>query len=137
VQALLKNKIFWYIVIAVIVILAVYFVGKKFGVIKAAVPDIKPLPNNGQGIPTGWTAEIVAQQIYDAMFGGLLWGMGSDEDKIFDTLTPLTDDQLAATYNTYNTMFHSDGSGTLISDFQSELSGDDLTRVLSYFNSVI
>lgn len=136
-QALLKNRIFWYVVIGIVVILAVYFVGKKFGVIKAAVPDIKPLPNNGEGIPDGWTAEIVSQQLYDAMFGGVLWGMGSDEDKIFDTLTPLTDDQLAATYNTYNTMFHSDGSGTLISDFQSELSGNDLTQALAFFNSVI
>lgn len=135
--ALTKSKYFWYVMIAIIIILSVYFIGKKFGVIKAAQPDVKPLPNNGQGIPEGWSAQIVCQQLYDAMFGGGLWGAGTDESKIFNTLTPLTDDQLVATYNTYNTLYHTDGEGTLLTDFQSELSGDDLTRALAFFNSVI
>lgn len=131
---LLKNKYLWYVVITIAIIISIYLLGKRFGVLATQTPQVKPLPNNGEGIPTGWTAEGVAQQLYDAMFGGSLFGAGTDEDKIFNTLTPLTDDQLAATYNTYNTLFHPDGNGTLNTDLQSELSGDDLTRALAFFN---
>lgn len=135
-EALTSNKYFWYIMMAIIIMLTVYFAGKKIGVIKASQPQTAPLPNNGSGIPDGWSANNVANQLYDAMFGGGFWGAGTDEAKIFSTLLPLTPDQCTAAYNTYNVLYYPKGESNLIKDFQSELSGDDLTKALSFFPNI-
>lgn len=117
-----SNKWFWIVVISLILILAIYFTGKAAG----RRPQVK-LPDNGSGIPTGWDPGPAAINLHEAMNG---WG--TDEDRIFDTLSQLTIDQCAAVYNEYNTRYNSN----LLDDLTSELSGNDLTNALSYFNGI-
>lgn len=87
-----------------------------------------PLPNNGGGIPLGWTAVIPVQRLISAMDG-----VGTDENEIFETLEGLTNDQLAAIINEY----YNTTNDKLIDRFSEELSADDLTRALFYFKDVL
>ena len=121
-QGILKNKWFWIGVIVFILIIAIYYTGKAAG----RRPQVK-LPNSGSGIPTGWDPGPAAINLHEALSG---WG--TDEDRIFDTLSQLTPDQCAAVYNEYNTRYNAN----LLDDFEEELSGNDLTNALSYFNGI-
>jgi hypothetical protein len=115
-----KKPIIIFVVILVF-LAGVYFYGKSKG-------RILPLPTNGNGIPDGWTAVLSVEKIRGAMDG-----LGTDEAAIFETLEPLTRDQLAAIYNEYE---HRTGDN-LFDRFREELSGSDLTRALYYFKDVI
>lgn len=103
-----------------------YKQGKKAG-------GIIKYPNNGSGIPAGWSPRPSVIQLENAFCPNGLWGCpGTDESLIFATLNPLTDDQLAAVYNDYRNKNGED----LLGKFNDELSGDDLTRALAYFSFI-
>jgi len=130
---LLYNKWFWIAVLFVIIILYVYNQGKE-----AATGKQAPLPNSGAGIPVGWTPNPAAVTIHNAMdTGGVLWGVwnyGTDEDTIFNTLQPLTLDQRVAVNNEFNKLYQAESEMTMVQWFESELDGEDLSRVMALFN---
>jgi hypothetical protein len=84
------------------------------------------LPSGGTGIPPGWNPRIITERLLNAMEG---WG--TDEEAIFNALSGLSQDQLAAVYNDFNTLLPK--GKTLFEWFRSELSGDDLIRALNFF----
>lgn len=99
-----------------------FFFKNKYGKVE--------LPNNGQGIPFGWSPTQSVIEIEDT-FGN--WFTDDDEPRLFSILSDKTKDQLAAIYNEYYRMY-----GEKITDqFKDHLSGDDLTRALSFFNGII
>lgn len=72
--------------------------------------------------------EDVAQGLYDAMKGGMLFGMGTDEQAVFALLGKIKDgNSLAAIEKIYQQKFNS----TLIADIKSEFSGKDLQKIIS------
>jgi len=87
-----------------------------------------PLPDNGSGIPDGWspTGEVI-------ILRNAFNGFGTDEEAIFDALNNKTADQLIAIKNEYANRYHVD----LLDEFNAELSGDDLQRALNYYNGII
>lgn len=119
------------VVAVVIIIIIIYSIGKAAG----KGPKQKPLPNGGQGIPEGWDPIPSATELHDAMFGNngyIITGWGTDETKIFATLSNLTPDMAAATENAYNAKYYPKGNGDLVSDLENELSGQDLLTAMSY-----
>ena len=103
--------------------------------LKRSFGDLMIFTNSNKGNKGGF--EVVeqgdfnprpyAQKLYDAMEG---WG--TNESKIFSTLNPLNSDQIQAVKKYFNTYF---GEGESLEDwFNSELSGDDLDKALSYLN---
>lgn len=97
--------------------------GKKAGV---TVPI--PLPDNGSGIPAGWSPTADVIRLRNAFNG-----FGTDEEGIFNTLTGKTNDQLIAIRNEYAHRYSED----LIERFNDELSGDDLTRALQFYQGLV
>lgn len=87
-----------------------------------------PLPNNGSGIPDGWSPTGDVVKLRNAMDG-----FGTNEEGIFDTLTGKTSDQLIAIKNEYGHRYNED----LIEAFNSELSGDDLQRALEFYKGLV
>lgn len=83
---------------AIAFITAVFLVGKKLG--KGNNPNPRKLPNNGSGIPDGWSAESIARQILDAFDG--LFTSTSKKLFVLGNMQTLTDDQLTAVYNRFN-----------------------------------
>ena len=125
-----RNNI--YAITGVIVVAIAYFIykqGKKAG-------SIIEYPNNGTGIPRGWSPRPVVTQLKQAFNpSGNTWMSafdGTDEDLIWSALSNLTDDQLAAVYNDYI----QDTGRSLIDDLRRELSGDDLQRAMQYFSFI-
>ena len=112
-----------------LVILFIYFSGKKSGKDKnRKPPKPAPLPNNGQGIPQGWSPSGPAIRLHSAMEG---WG--TDYEAIWNALTGLTNDQLAAVKNEFDRRFHQEGDGDLFEWFEDDMSGDNLGRAMGYF----
>jgi hypothetical protein len=130
----IKSKWFWIATAAIIIVWYFYSEGKK-----AAEGTQAELPNNGTGIPAGWTPGADAMGLHDEMDNGS-WlmgaGYGTDEEKIWSILTGKTDDQLISIYNEFNRLYQADSGMTLIGWFNEDLSGDDLTRALDYFNGL-
>jgi hypothetical protein len=130
---LLYNKWFWVIVLLVIIIWYVYNEGKDDG-----QGDQSKLPNSGSGIPVGWTPNPAAITIHNAMDTGAAfwgaWGYGTDEDLIFSTLEPLTLDQRVAVNNEFNKLYQNESGMSMADWFESELDGEDLSRVMALFN---
>ena len=90
------------------------------------------LPNSGSGIPQGWTPEPTAQQL-NGLMSGIDWG-NTHEDDIYQIVMALTPDQLAAVYNSYNTLFRAD----LLTDLNEEI-GDEtmITAIRNKFSGII
>lgn len=134
-QKLIQNKWFWISVAVLLLGTYIYMQGKK-----AAATDQAILPNGGTGIPLGWDPTNDATKLHDAMAtGSVFWGAidyGTDEQTIFDTLDPLTEDQCAAVNNRFNELYQAESEMTLREWFEDELSGDDLDRALGYFNGI-
>ena len=59
-------------------------------------------------------------------------GLGTDEDKIFNTLDTLNKDQLQKV-RVYFTTYFGEGD-TLFDWFDDDLSGSDLAKAKAYFN---
>lgn len=127
-------------VLIISLVLFIYFFGKNEGeedeqkkVLeqKANSTAVVKLPNNGSGIPTGWSATPSATKIYVAMKG---WG--TDENAFFTTLDTLTDDQIAAVYNKFNELYETSSGYNLIEWIQADFSGGELSRALAYFDGL-
>ena len=126
------NKNNLYAIAGVIIVVVVYYfytAGKKAG-------GIITYPNNGTGIPSGWSPRPVVVQLQSAFNpSGNSWMTafdGTNEDLIWSSLNNLTDDQLASVYNDYlQVTGHS-----ILDDLRRELSGDDLTRAMQYFSFI-
>lgn len=102
-----------------------------FGKNDVKLPPPVELPNNGTGIPTGWTPTNSAMILYDAMKGA-----GTDEDQLFGILQDKTPDQLAAIYNEFTRLYFKESKQNLFQWFKSDLSGNDLARALAYFSGI-
>jgi len=71
--------------------------------------------------------EDVAQGLHDAMKGGMLFGLGTDEQAVFALLGKIKDgNSLAAIEKIYKQKFNTD----LIADIKSEFSGNDLQKII-------
>lgn len=110
--------------LAFVLFIAVYFYkrGKEKG-------RMAEFPNNGSGIPQGWSPAPVVERLISAM-----QGFGTNESEIWASLTGLTQDQLAAVYNEFNKQLPE--GQTLFEWFRNDLSGDDLARALAYFSFI-
>jgi hypothetical protein len=130
-QFLKDNK---YTIVIVFVIAVGYYIyrqGRKSGSM-----NFVNLPDGGAGIPSGWSPRPTSVVLTEAMNpSGIGWLMetdGTNEDAIFYSLDGLTRDQRTAVYNDYLVYTQRN----LLDDFNSELSGTDLTRALAYFEHV-
>ncbi|ARE41813.1 Carbon monoxide oxidation accessory protein CoxG [Rhodovulum sp. P5] len=74
----------------------------------------------GRAQRSGFSAERISSQLYDAMFGGVT-GWGTDEDQIYNNLSGLTPVQGRAVRGNYN----ADYGRNLDSDLASELDEDN------------
>lgn len=115
----------WSVIIAVLafIVWRVYvWIKKQGGFVK--------YPNNGQGIPAGWSPVPFADRLYNAMDG-----FGTDENEIWAVLegANLTDDMKAAVYNQYYKKY----GKKLEDEFRSELSGYDYTRALNSIKNIL
>lgn len=94
-------------------------------------PD--PLPNNGSGIPAGWTPTNAVARIKSA-FDWTWHEGGTDEPAIYSALADKTKDQLVAIYNDFNRQHATKSKPNLFKWFEDEMSGEDLMRAMDYFN---
>lgn len=87
-------------------------------------------PDNGQGIPAGWSAIPFVERLNKAFSG---WG--TDEEEIFDVLenSGLTNDMKAAIYNDYLKLYKK----TLLQEFKDELSDEDYNRALNNLQEIL
>ena len=131
-----ETKIIWIIAIALVLAIIIWFIGKRNG--KRDKGTQANLPNNGNGIPTGWSPKPDAVKLYNAMqsdwYNPFDWG--TDEDAIFSVLESKTPDQVAAIYNEFNRLYYSEYGCDLICWLESELSSSDLSRAMSSFNGI-
>jgi hypothetical protein len=128
VGTVVKSRAFqWFVVVAVILIFAyiLYRQGVKSGGFQAA----KKLPNNGNGIPAGWTPTALSDELWKRLktydwyeyFGGV--NASSDDARIpvMARLMDLTNDQITAVYNDYNARYgNKDGKTSLTAKIADE-----------------
>ena len=102
-----------YIILAIVVVVVVagyllYRQGKK----SAERPKDVEYPNNGTGIPAGWSAEIIADNLHDVMDG--LFTLPITKDAAWLKLRDLpTNDMVIAVYNVFNQKYFNKDDGTL------------------------
>lgn len=116
-----KNK--WFVLIAGLFafFIFIYYRGKAAG-------KTIPLPDNGTGIPSGWTPEGTIQLIVNN-FG--VFDLTTNERKIIEILSALSPDQRAALKNEWFREF----GNTIEEDLNSHFSDpDNLAVALNYFN---
>lgn len=114
------------IIIIVIILVAV---GMYIQKLKGHKP--KKLPNNGSGIPAGWSPDATATELHNAMAGA-----GTDEDAIWNALNGLTPDQCAAVYNRFGELYFAEYGCDLYKWFEDDLSSTDLARAMDYFKTI-
>jgi len=118
-----------YLIIAAIVvaiILAIYYYGYKAG-------DKLKLPNNGGGIPQGWTAGKIVTDLKGLFSGWWDEVFNVNYSTVKGELANLTDDQLAAVANEYE---HQTGN-SLFDDANSYLSESDYLEFTTLFKNVL
>ncbi len=92
--------------------------------------DAENLERIGIAQTSGFSAERIADRLYDAMFGGVT-GWGTDEDKIYTNLSGLT----ALQGRAVRAMYKLSDYGDLDSDLASELDSDNaLVRARAALN---
>jgi cbb3-type cytochrome oxidase subunit 3 len=129
-----KNRAFqWFLVVFAILLIAylIYRQGQKSGGFQAAAK----LPNNGSGIPQGWTPTKLVDELWDNL-GTIFWSWTERNSKI-ETLLNLTPDQLAAVYNDYNYRYgKKDGNTSLTKKISKEVfllrQSEILSKLRSY-----
>lgn len=108
-KQIISNSVTWIILATVAIVAFIYFYGRAAGKRKA-LQYVTDLPNSGSGIPLSWDPVPLAQTAHDV----LVWNAWTDDkNKWMDEVSALTDDQLTAVYNTFNTKYLSEGYGTL------------------------
>jgi len=119
-------------VVTVLVLLGMVLI---YRIVNKRSPVTLPLPD-GVDLPSGWSAVPVVVKLRAAM-PNVSWYNPStyadDETQIWNALDPLNDAQLIAVFNEWD---NREGE-PLTETFQSNLSGEDLNRALSYFNGLI
>lgn len=119
-----QNKtMFWAIAIVLILLVYVYFKGKKDG--KLNIKDA-PYLFGSEGIPKGFNPNILADDLHDVMSG--LFTLSGTKDKAFQKLINLnTDDMVIAVYNAFNKKYGAEGNGTLTQWIDDERYYDPFT----------
>jgi hypothetical protein len=103
------NKYFLIPFFLLIILASVYFIGKSAG--KIGTPKHKKLPNGGSGISNGFDPAVQGKELYSVMKG--VFTFGSTKDIAFAKLLSLSDDELTAVYNWFNTEYASEDQGTM------------------------
>lgn len=119
-------------ILLIVAVVAVFLWGRATKE-TAKVPKPIKLPQDGQGIPPGWSAVGAANSLYAAMSG---WG--TDETTINSILLNASPDQVAAIYNEFNNQFGTEYPGCdLICWLRDDLSSDELAIILPKFNGIV
>ena len=87
------------------------------------IPKRRKLPNNGSGIPKGWSEEALVKETFDAFDG--IFTNNAKKLTVIGKLLGLTDDQLVAVYNRFNDLHTNRGDGTLYDWINDEWSLGD------------
>jgi len=124
---LLLNRKVQIAIVVIIIVTVIFFYGRNSASVNKP-PKPKDLPNSGSGIPKGWSPSSSARKIHSSMSG-----IGTDTSLLFNTLDPLTDDQLAAVFNEFNRLYSNEGEGDLFQWFEDDLDSEELSRALGYF----
>lgn len=100
------NKYFIVAVVVVAVVLFVYFYGRNTG--EDSVADeydklTEDLPNAGSEIPSSWSPDSLANELYNAFNYSVLAGDINLRLQSLKKLLALSDDQIVAVWNKYNT----------------------------------
>lgn len=131
-QYIKENKLTLILIGIIALAYYIYKQGKRVG-----SQGYANLPDGGSGIPAGWTPRTSTLKLVEAINPSastwLISVDGTDEEKIFDTLDPLSRDQRTAVYNDYLQYT----GRNLMDDLEDELSGSDLSRALAYFEHII
>lgn len=97
--------------------------------------DECPVSPNEPGAEPGFSPDydIIAQNVWDAMFGGIGWG--TDEQKVYDNLALLQND--GNFIETFKSVYQKKFGSDIVSDIGKEFSdsavwGDQKTQALSY-----
>ena len=106
------------LLVLVVVMVIVYQAGKRRS--QSKVPPLD-LPNNGQGIPTGWSPDPLVKKLHDGMDGFGSWDLpGSMRVEAWNELADLqTPDMVVAVNNRFNQLHGADE--TLYEWIDSEL----------------
>lgn len=115
------------VVVLILVIIAVYIVGRVQGKARGRQGQSE-LPNNGEGIPTGWSPSALSDRLY-AVLKGANWSTRvffyDERDVVLsDLLNLATDDMFAAVSNDFLAR-HGKGKETLWKWIQDEYWIDD------------
>lgn len=118
------------IVVAIGLLLFVYFQGKKTGKLKQQLNQAKPepLPNNGAGIPSGWSPAPLVSKLFKVLDGVDWFASNDDKKTVYGELSSLTKDQLTAVYNEFNRLYGKVEDGQLtytLYNWIDDDSGDD------------
>ncbi|MCB9234903.1 MAG: hypothetical protein H6581_24830 [Bacteroidia bacterium] len=88
-------------------------------------------PDNAQSMDYS----VIAQNVWDAMFGGTGWG--TDEQKVYDNLALLNhDDGMISEFMAfYKARFGTNVDDDIASEFSNNILGNELDQALSYLNT--
>ncbi len=113
------------IVLVVSILITIYVLGRKSAkngkTLKISQSDIK------NDVPKEWDPNFDAQILHSA-----IEGMGTDEEAIYGVLQNKNKTQLKLIYNAFNLQYNED----LFEWFSDDLSDEDLTRVMGYFQGI-
>lgn len=105
------KHIFIALAIALVIILVIYFAGKKAGSTKI---EQVPLPDDNTGqLSQDQLKQVreLSRKLHDDMDGLNLFGMRNTE--IYNQFTALSDTMFVAVYNDFNTLYAGEDNGTL------------------------
>lgn len=120
------------IITFLVVILIIYFYGKHKGKASATGPKVT-YPNNGDGIPKGWSPSPLAKELKNVM-SGLFTLSGTKEDTFHKLLVLPTDDMFAAVYSAFNQLYFALGDGTLREWINAEKYTDWTSNTITELN---
>lgn len=107
--AIFANKPLQIALIVAALAVGIYWYGKTSAFDKQKLNPA--LPNNGQGIPAGWSPEPLAGKLYQVMNG--VFGFAKDKETQWQIAMSLTNDQLTAVYGAFNRMYCANSNETL------------------------
>jgi|SRR6476469_1872800 len=113
---LFANKPLQITLIVVGLIIGIYLWGKKSANDKQKYDA--ELPDNGTGIPAGWSPQPIADKLYEVMDG--IFQFGNTKEEEWRLCLSLTDDQLTAVYVAFNRTYCRDNNETLTSWIEDE-----------------
>ena len=110
-KKLFQNKTTLIIIIALVVVITIYILGRRAGKRNVEGPQIN-LPNGTANLPVNWRADVLAKELHDVMSGSFTLSGTKDAvwKKYIDLPTP---DMQISVYNTFNQLYFNQGEGTL------------------------